>query len=306
MATTPTATKNASTPPGPSARLMPTSSASLRFGRSTGAICRGLTTGAGEHERTRVREFDGNGNLRREVNPRGVDPTTKLPRTTDDGEGAVSRTSLATKHATVREFSADNLLTSIHLPWGERDAQDRKRFRQDFLLDARGRVQSIDAPYDWTDSAAKAGRTSYTHYDNGWIKTTSDQEVVDPDTGHRVYEQLLSYDYDRRGLQGARWRSSVNREITRAYFPNGKLREREASAPAQDGKPAVSRRYTYRYNPNGSLITINDLEKSRVTQSTTTSPSASATSTRTGRAARTRSSTTTPTATSPVGVPTAS
>ena len=223
------------------------------------------TTGAGEHERTRVREFDGNGNLRREVNPRGVDPTTKLPRTTDDGEGAVSRTSLATKHATVREFSADNLLTSIHLPWGERDAQDRKRFRQDFLLDARGRVQSIDAPYDWTDSAAKAGRTSYTHYDNGWIKTTSDQEVVDPDTGHRVYEQLLSYDYDRRGLQTL-WRSSVNREMTRAYFPNGKLREREASAPAQDGKPAVSRRYTYRYNPNGSLITINDLEKSRVTR----------------------------------------
>ena len=223
------------------------------------------TTGSGAHERTSVREFDPNGNLRREVNPAGVDPATKLPRVADAGDGAVPGTSTATKNATVREFSADNLLTSIHLPWGDRDAADQRRYRQDFLLDTRGRVQSIDAPYEWTKPGVKAARTSYTHFDSGWIKTNSDQDVIDPDTGAPVSDQMLSYDYDRRGLQTL-WKSSTNRQMTRTYFPNGKLRERRAVVPAQGSSAEKSRRYTYRYNPNRSLITINDLDKSRITR----------------------------------------
>ena len=223
------------------------------------------TTGTGADERTTVREFDANGNLRREVNPPGILASTKRPLEGDSGDGAVAVNSTATKHATVREYSADNLLTSVHLPWGDRDAADQRRYRQDFLLDARGRVQSIDAPYDWSDPNAKAARTSYAHYDTGWIQTSSDQKVTDPDTGQPVDGQMLTYDYDRRGLQTL-WKSSTSREMQRIYFANGKLRERKAVVPAQGSTPEKLRRYTYRYNANRSLITVNDLDKARITR----------------------------------------
>ncbi len=67
-----------------------------------------------------------------------------------------------------------------------RDEKDQKRYRQDFTLDERGHVESIDSPYPL--DAAKAGRTSYTHFDTGWIRSQTDPELRDPDTSAPIYD----------------------------------------------------------------------------------------------------------------------
>lgn len=119
------------------------------------------TTGAGSGQpRTTVTEFDGNGNLRREVRPLGVPEGDVLPATADDG-GALTSNSEATKHATVMEYSADDLLLTRHLPWGERDAKDCERYHQDFHRDARGWVTELDSiSQDGEARRRRATRTS--------------------------------------------------------------------------------------------------------------------------------------------------
>lgn len=203
------------------------------------------TTGSGSDSRTTVTEYDPNGNLRRTVKPAGVDEDTRRPRFGDDGADA-------TREAELREYSPDNLLTSVLMPWGMRDEKDQKRYRQDFTLDERGHVESIDSPYPL--GAAKAGRTSYTHFDTGWIRSQTDPALRDPDTSAPIYDQAMTYDYDRRGNQTL-WRSDKGRKVTRAFYPSGMLERREAYKTASDQTP---RTYTYAYNANRSRTQMVD------------------------------------------------
>lgn len=196
-------------------------------------------------ERTSITEYDPNGNLRREVRPAGVNELTKTPNTPDDG-GPVTPTSEATRNATVSEYSPDNILTARHLPWDKQaagapgagsaaDVQNARRFRQDFNLEAsgRGRVASIDAPYEWRQNPdgtlfkEGASRTAYTHYDTGWIRSASDPKVTHPDDPTQSYDHALDYEYSARGEQTA-WRSDRGRTLTRDYAPNGVLLARTA------------------------------------------------------------------------------
>ncbi|MDP2710879.1 MAG: Ig-like domain-containing protein, partial [Solirubrobacteraceae bacterium] len=248
------------------------------------------TVGTGTDARTTVIEFDGNGNPRRQVNPRGVGSNGR-PTADDDHAPdtepakdflALTDNTDATRHATVREFSSDDLLESIHMPWGDGDgansSEERKRFRMNFELDARGRVSTIDAPYEWSQDHAKAQRTKYGHFDNGWVQSVSDERIVNPtvasDPEVFVPDHVHDYEYDRRGLQ-TDWTSNKNldtvpagergRRIHRQFYDNGLLRSRSARRNDQDTTP---RFYTYEYSPNGSLTTLNDVARSRETEVT--------------------------------------
>jgi RHS repeat-associated protein len=225
------------------------------------------TTGAADNgndqQRTRVFEFDPNRRLRRIVNPRGVNATTGLPNFGYTADGQVSSDPDAAKHATVYEYedqSDPTLLTSVRLPWGDRDADDQKRYRQGFDHDGRGRVTAIDPPTTELTPPA-AARTTYTHFDTGWIKSASD------------HWQTFDYDYDKRGLQTA-WKvtetrpaTGFTREIERLYWPSGALHERSGRKNLGQGvQPEYT--YAYEYNRNGLLTLLVDERLDRETEFT--------------------------------------
>jgi RHS repeat-associated protein len=229
------------------------------------------TVGTGDDARTTVTEFDPNGNLRRVVQPEGISDATGLPATTDPGGAIDDRTSdnqrLATRNATVREYSAEGLLTSIHLPWGEDDDEDRRRYREDIVRDGLGRIVAIDAPYAWADGQRASVRTAYDHYDTGWIKTARDMRRTGPGESDFATDHVSTYAYDGRGLQ-TRWRQDGRREARRSYYPNGLLERRTAVAlnPAT-GAETSSRAYVRRYDANGMVTEIHDETRDRRTRS---------------------------------------
>jgi RHS repeat-associated protein len=219
--------------------------------------------------RTTVKEFDPNGNLRRVVNPAGVDATTRRPTRAWNG-AVLTPTSTATENATVREYSDDNLVTSINLPYGDPDGNggaptDDRRMRQEFDRDHLGRVHALRAPFEWEpcerpadpNDPGCASTTIYTHYDSGWIRSMSDPVITNPD-GTTENGQAVDYDYDRRGNQ-THWTSrSANEEhrrVVRSYWPNGLLRTRTAST-SDDRIPR--RIYRHEYNRNRSLTSITE------------------------------------------------
>jgi RHS repeat-associated protein len=233
------------------------------------------TTGTATNARTTVSEFDGNGNPRRDVNPKGVGSNGQplfadaySTSATEDHDDLTDHTD-ANRHATVRQYTADDLLTRIDQPWGAEDKdgtdQARKRFRMDFGLDERGRVATIDAPYEWTGNGTKAQRTKYGHYDNGWVRSVSDERIVnpadDPTSPRFVPEHEHDYSYDRRGLQKD-WFSDKGRRIHREFYPNGLLNTRSARKDSSDTVPRI---YAYEYTANGSLSKLTDNDRGRAT-----------------------------------------
>jgi len=229
-----------------------------------------------------VSEFDAVGNLRRIVNPRGVGggdtpsaSDTAPRRTSIDSEGDRGNVALreATRHATVHEYSPDNVLTAIHMPHDGSD--EDPRYRQTFALDARGRTTAIDAPHEWArnpavcstetpdptgERAACIQRTEFDRLDTGWIS-----EARGPQG--RIGEQrfggeIQQYAYDRRGLQ-TEWRTlgrdrSARRQSTRAYWPSGRLRMRMAEKLGADAASEPRRVYDYGYSSNGRLTSMID------------------------------------------------
>ena len=228
------------------------------------------TTFRNGQERTVIREFDPNGNLRRAITPRGVTSDAAgrpVPRWADSDDPRAG-TSNASKHATVNEYDADNLLTATHLPWGDPVAADAfsgqngKRFVQRFERDVRGRIMQITPAYDPDDAdeAAQIGRrrTTYTHFQNGWIKTATDP---DHEGDGNATVMRLQYGYDRRGFQSL-WRfervqnggtPELKREISRVIAPNGTLTRREARRPGR-----ATRGHSYTYNANHTMTSIAD------------------------------------------------
>ena len=229
----------------PGSRDAPGASLDARVTRNT-YDGRGLlwaqTTGTGNTERTRVTEFDANGNLRRQVNPAGVARDTELPRSNDPGT-APAATSTWTEHATVFSSDADNLLTATYLPWGSKDSRDEQRWAMVVDRDDRGRISFIKAPH--LIGASPQKQTTYAHYDNGWIRSSKDSGA-DP---HK-----LIYDYDQRGNQTLWSSEGKSRQVERTFFPNGLLKQRTG---VRQGDP--DRKYTYTYTPNRSLASMTDV-----------------------------------------------
>jgi RHS repeat-associated protein len=228
-----------------------------------------MTTGTGAHERTTITEFDPNGNLRRRITPRGVTRVDgrPLPAWPDTGEPR-NATSQTSKHATVFEYDADNLLRAVHQPWGDTipgdqwSDQNGRRYVQELDRDERGRIIRVTPSHDPDDpyEAAQIGRrqTQYTHFQNGWIKTATDP---DHEGDGNATVNRLRYRYDRRGHQ-IEWRFErqegtadpvLKREITRVFAPNRTLSTRGARRPGH-----APRTYDYTYNANHSLTSISD------------------------------------------------
>jgi RHS repeat-associated protein len=236
-------------------------------------------------ERTTISEFDPNGNLRRVVNPAGAadyelnpDPGVDftLREETQAGElifpdnSQAGEVEGATRNATVYEYTADDLRSSIHLPWDDKPEIDfdEERYRQDLKRNERGWVQFIDSTYEWTAADPESGRTSYDYFKTGWMRSAKDPVKSQPGlpAGEQPEaSQAITYDYDRRGLQTL-WRSASfdqrdsdpfdpanpARQVTRAYWPSGELKLREG-AEDRAAAPDTTRTHRYFYNPNGSL-----------------------------------------------------
>ena len=216
----------------------------------------GSGANGGDRKRTKVYEYDPNGLLRRMVNPAGVNDATGLPNFTYSADSHVSD-SEAAKHATVHEYNDPEdptLMSAKRLPWGDRDADDSKRYRQTFAYDGRGRMARIDPPHE--ASPTDAAKTTYTHLETGWVKTATDS-----------YKKL-DYDYDVRGDQTS-WKSTklgqsnAGREMSRTYWPSGKLRTRSGVKPSVG--PDELYRYSYEYNRNRSLKKMTDGRRNRTT-----------------------------------------
>ena len=232
---------------------------------------------------THAWEYDGGGNLRRAIEPTGINSDTGRPRWPDEAPIITDPTDaddrqnedlrLATKYATLREYSADNVLTSIHLAWGDADlddngqtsAQDERRFRQDFILNSRGWAESIDSPYEWTLTAqqqeergTRPARTSYQYFDTGWIERATEPVFVRPGSEERVGGHMVSYEYYKSGDQRI-WRAgpeaNPRREMRRIVAENGTLTERVAE---KLGDPSL-RRYTYDYDDNRNMTRMVDV-----------------------------------------------
>ena len=190
------------------------------------------TRGTGANKRTTITEFDAYGQVRREINPAGVDDSGTRPvaRWGDDANGQQAGASAQANHyATVRSYDSDGLLTDVDFPWGANLSvggpdPGTTRYRQHVQRDGRGRVQWIDPAFPVGDDPAKR-RTEYTYFDTDWVKTSKDPSVAaatDP------YDQTLTYEYDPRGLQ-TKWISSKRaRVVTREFWPNGRLKRRIA------------------------------------------------------------------------------
>ncbi|WP_270006592.1 polymorphic toxin-type HINT domain-containing protein [Solirubrobacter deserti] len=227
-----------------------------------------------------VMEYDLSGNLRRVVNPRGApnpdninldNPGAALAAlTNDDGSsippvGSNPPATAATYHATVFSLNEDNHLRSTWLPVGANstnDSEDDVQWRSIVERDQRGRVKWIDAPYRST--TANRARTGYYYYDNGWIRESTDEYVVDPnedDDDDGLREGAYTYDFDKRGLQ-VKWDAEGPRSVTRHYYPNGQLLRRIAT-----GDDTGPRRYSYGYNRNRSTISIRQTNDGRETHS---------------------------------------
>lgn len=243
------------------------------------------TAGTPNAKTTTVTEYDGNQNLRRTVKETGL--VSGLPRypdspqetsdyasTSDQANAAIRN---ATWRAELHEYSDDNQLTATHRPWGslnpaDTDPEVQKRYRQDFVRDARGYLTAVRRLNHWTTNppvctataASPPGtscvkQTQYTNYDNGWIKTATGPDGFAGTTA--VYGEVQSYDYDRRGLQTS-WNTKTDRPATgtnpsrtsnRAYFPSGKLRLRTIGAHT-----TVNRQWTYDYDANGRQTSMTD------------------------------------------------
>jgi RHS repeat-associated protein len=161
--------------------------------------------------RTTITERDGNGNLVRVVNPKGVEgrePVEPYDQTGGYygdpgaiGEAATEKAQDAARHATVGEYDENGQLRRTHLPWspvapaGETPDSDRlseaeseatssddygvnhaeenqRKFRQDFGYDNRGRLTSVSDTYLPSDEDVSA--TEYEYFETGWVKRSTD------------------------------------------------------------------------------------------------------------------------------------
>lgn len=193
-------------------------------------------------------EYDPNQNLVRTVRPQAFeDGYNPWNQATDASDAA--------RNAEVREYNEDDVMRQIRLPWRAGDTES-ERYRQEFVIGPRGWTEEIVAPHAGSDEIV---RTCYTHFDTGWIASSSDDKVDDPREGCAGNDQKFTYRYDRRGYQ-TRWESdrtqaNDERVVTRDYFPSGMLERRSADDPTQG---VEDRTYFYEYNENRSRTRIEE------------------------------------------------
>ncbi|WP_124777863.1 DNRLRE domain-containing protein [Micromonospora inaquosa] len=156
--------------------------------------------------RTTKYEYDQVGNQTRLITPRGV-------ASTDDPDD----------FATVTVYDELNRVKETRTAYDKDDARYKTADVTTYEYDDVGRLAKVSVP----PSAGESVRndTTYSYFDNGWTKTSSDP-----------WDVVTSYDYNKLGAQTARTVTSAggssNRTMTWSYFPDGKLASR-----TDDGVP---------------------------------------------------------------------
>jgi RHS repeat-associated protein len=212
------------------------------------------TIGTSIEVRRSVTEFDANGNLRREVRPKGVPSNWEYAA--DSGD-----LSLASVNAKVMTYDDDDLLSRIYLPRFENQTTDTESYFQEFGRNGLGEISAIVAPRK--ADASEAPKTSYTYFDTGWIKTQSDQKVVPVGQTTPIQTHQIEYDYDHDGHQTRAKTANADdnfrgRDVKRAYYSNGLLKSRTAEKLVTPGGDPKTHTYDYYYNPNRSLLRLVD------------------------------------------------
>ncbi|MEV4481857.1 DNRLRE domain-containing protein [Micromonospora coxensis] len=179
------------------------------------------------------------------LDPRGNPREVKTPHKSDNG--------VLTYRVTKYEYDEVGNQTRVISPRGVATTDDPDDFATEAIYDELNRVKETRTAYDRDDaryttadvttyeyddvgrlakasmppSAGESVRndTTYSYFDNGWTKTSSDP-----------WDIVTSYDYNKLGAQTARTVTSAggssNRTMTWSYFPDGKLASR-----TDDGVP---------------------------------------------------------------------
>lgn len=218
------------------------------------------TIGEGENKTTTITEYDGAGNLRRTVNPKGVkDPGDgATPRYADEGD--IGTTGRSAWHATLQTYDADQGLIGRTMPWGDGDGgaadEGRHRYRQEFERSKRGLVSGITEIFDATGGDAPRTARADTQIERnlaGWPIKSTDRRL-DGSTWKTVGAPL-KYDYDQLGNQKL-WSSiGDQRTIQRSFYRSGQLRVKCGRRTAGGSQEQV---YSYRYNNGGALTEVVD------------------------------------------------
>ncbi|MEH1057232.1 DNRLRE domain-containing protein [Micromonospora sp. CPCC 206171] len=149
-------------------------------------------------------DYDEVGNQTKVTSPRGT--------VTDDPED----------FTTVKVYDKLNRVKEIHTAYDTADARYTAADITTYEYDEVGRLKILSAP----PSAGESTRndTTYTYFDNGWTKTSSDP-----------WDIVTAYEYNELGAQTTRTltpagenpsNSSANRTMTWTYYPDGKLESR--------------------------------------------------------------------------------
>ena len=165
-------------------------------------------------------EYDGVGNVIREISPRAVDTQGSGPYT---------------NYVTAYSYDELDRLLTIKQPV---DGSTRQAWvhRQ---YDANGNLTSISLPVDTSIAALvpKEQKTQMTYLDTGWIRTTDD-----PGRG------VVAFDYAAQGWQTSRIPTGAPEE-TWTYYNDGELKE----SKDPNGHPNV-----FTYDANNNLVETDD------------------------------------------------
>ncbi|MGN9892070.1 golvesin C-terminal-like domain-containing protein [Micromonospora sp. L31] len=158
--------------------------------------------------RTTKYEYDQVGNATKVISPRGVN--------TDDAVDADD-------FATQKVYDKLNRVAEEWSAYDKDDSRYNTPNKTIYTYDSVGNLEKVSAPP--SDGQTVRNDTTYTYYDNGWTKTTSDP-----------WDITTSYDYNDLGQQTKTTLTSAggsqSRTMTWDYFPSGNQRGR-----SEDGLP---------------------------------------------------------------------
>ncbi|MEU8527092.1 DNRLRE domain-containing protein [Streptomyces sp. NPDC048629] len=158
--------------------------------------------------RTSKFEYDQAGNATKVITPRGVNTAA-----TDD-------------FTSETVYDALNRPTRQIQPYDPADARYNKKVWTETSYDEVGRVSKVSAPP--SEGQTVRNDTSYSYFDNGWVKSSTDP-----------WDIVSAYGYNDLGQQTARTLTSAGGSSGRTmgwdYYPDGKLKTR-----TDDGVPVGS------------------------------------------------------------------
>lgn len=157
-------------------------------------------------------EYDKVGNQTKVISPRGVESGV---------DGAFTEETVYDELNRVKETIFPHYPAST-------DPRHRAQEKVTYTYDAVGNVTNVSAPP--SEGQSVRNDTVYTHFDNGWVKTSTDP-----------WEIKTTYDYNEWGLQTQRTLTSAGgstRTMGWSYYPDGKLKAKSDEGIPED-QPVV-------------------------------------------------------------------